>query len=141
MEDVFVIGVGMTPPGRMLDKSAKAMSADAAGAALADVGLEAAALDAVYFSNATQGHTQRRHMIRGEIVMRSTGVSGIPVINKENACAGSSTALDLAMNHLPAGEGDMALALGADRPRAGSRHQTAPGMAAVFTVPMRQRPA
>lgn len=115
MEDVFVVGVGMTPFGRMLDKSIKEMSAEAVGAALADAGLQADALDAVYFANATQGHMQGQHMIRGEIVMRSMGVGGIPVVNIENACASGSTALNLAMNHLRAGEGDVALALGAEK--------------------------
>lgn len=115
MEDIFVVGVGMTQFGRMLDKSIKEMSATAAGAAMADAGLEASALDAVYFANATQGHMENQHMIRGQIVMRSMGVGGIPVVNVENACASGSTALNLAMNHLRAGEGDIAMALGAEK--------------------------
>lgn len=115
MEDIFVVGVGMTQFGRMLDKSIKEMSATAASAAMADAGLEASALDAVYFANATQGHMENQHMIRGQIVMRSMGVGGIPVVNVENACASGSTALNLAMNHLRAGEGDIAMALGAEK--------------------------
>ena len=115
MEDIFVVGVGMTPFGRMPDTSIKAMSAEAVSAALTDAGLEASALEAVYFSNATQGYMQGQHMIRGEIVMRSMGVGGIPVVNVENACASGSTALNLAMNHLRAGEGDVAMALGAEK--------------------------
>lgn len=115
MEDIFVVGVGMTPFGRMLDKSIKAMSGSAVSAALADAGLDSSALDAVYFANATQGHMEGQHMIRGQIVMRSMGVGGIPVVNVENACASGSTALRLAMSHLRAGEGDIAMALGAEK--------------------------
>ena len=39
MEDVYVVGVGMTPFGRMLDKDIKTMTKEAVNAALADAGL------------------------------------------------------------------------------------------------------
>lgn len=115
MEEIFVVGVGMTPFGRMPDKSIKAMAKEAVDSAIADAGVDLSAIEAAVFSNATQGHMERQHMIRGEIVMRSMGVGGIAVVNVENACASASTALNLAVNFLKAGEGDLALALGAEK--------------------------
>lgn len=115
MEEIFVVGVGMTPFGRMPDKSIKAMAKEAVDGAITDAGIDLSAIEAAVFSNATQGHMERQHMIRGEIVMRSMGVGGIPVVNVENACASASTAMNLAVNFLKAGEGDIALALGAEK--------------------------
>ncbi len=115
MEDVYVVGVGMTPFGRMLDKDIKAMTKAAVNAALVDAGLDATALQAAYFANASQGHMEKQHMVRGQIALRSMGIGQIPVVNVENACASGSSALNLAVNFLKAGEGDIALAVGAEK--------------------------
>jgi acetyl-CoA acetyltransferase len=115
MEDVYVVGVGMTPFGRMLDKDIKTMTKEAVNAALADAGLETTALQAAYFANASQGHMEKQHMVRGQIALRSMGIGQIPVVNVENACASGSSALNLAVNFLKAGDGDIALAVGAEK--------------------------
>ncbi|WP_176598374.1 MULTISPECIES: thiolase family protein [Sphingobium] len=115
MEQIFIVGVGMTPFGRLPNLSIKQLAAHATQAALADACLSASALEAAFFGNATQGHMEGQHMIRGEIALRSMGIQGIPVVNVENACATASTAFILAVNHLKAGEGDIALALGAEK--------------------------
>jgi acetyl-CoA acetyltransferase len=115
MEDVYVVGVGMTPFGRMPEATIKSMARSAVNEALLDAGVGLESIEAAYFSNCTQGHMERQHMIRGEIVMRSMGVGGIPVVNVENACASASTAMNLAVNFLRAGDGDIALALGAEK--------------------------
>jgi acetyl-CoA acetyltransferase len=115
MEDVYVVGVGMTPFGRMPEAPIKSMARSAVNEALSDAGVGLESIEAAYFSNCTQGHMERQHMIRGEIVMRSMGVGGIPVVNVENACASASTAMNLAVNFLRAGDGDIALALGAEK--------------------------
>lgn len=115
MEPVFVVGVGMTPFGRFAERSIKQLACQATQSALADAELPASALDAAFFGNATQGHMEGQHMIRGQIALRSMGIEGIPVVNVENACATASSAFILAVNHLKAGEGDIALALGAEK--------------------------
>ncbi len=115
MEDVYVVGVGMTPFGRMLDKDIKTMTKEAVNAALADADLETTALEAAYFANASQGHMEKQHMVRGQIALRSMGIGQIPVVNVENACASGSSALNLAVNFLKAGDGDIALAVGAEK--------------------------
>lgn len=115
MEEIYVVGVGMTPFGRMPDKSIKEMAREATDSALADAGLARPDIEAAFFSNSAQGHMERQHMIRGEVAMRSMGVGSIPVVNVENACASASTAMSLAVNFLKAGDGDIALALGAEK--------------------------
>ena len=112
---VYVLGVGMTPFGRHPALSVKQLTRWAVDDALADAGLTAQAIQAAFFANATQGHMEGQHMIRGEIALRSMGIGGIPVVNVENACASGSTALQLAVTALKAGDADVALAVGAEK--------------------------
>ncbi|MCC6195613.1 MAG: thiolase family protein [Burkholderiales bacterium] len=115
MNTVYVAGVGMTPFGRHLDRSLKDLTRVAVDSALADAGCALPAVQAAYFSNATQGHFEGQNYIRGEIALRAMGIGGIPVVNVENACASASTAFHLAALFLKAGEGDVALAVGVDK--------------------------
>ncbi|MEB2317334.1 MAG: thiolase family protein [Pseudomonadota bacterium] len=115
MEDVYVVGVGMTPFGRLPDVSIKELTRQAVETALADAGVSADALQGAYFANASQGHMEGQQMIRGQVALRSMGIQGIPVVNVENACASGSSAFSLAVNFLRAGEGDVALAVGAEK--------------------------
>jgi acetyl-CoA acetyltransferase len=115
VEEIYVAGVGMTSFGRMLDVDIKTLTRMATEAALADAGLEKSQINAAFFANVTQGHMERQHMIRGEIALRAMGIGGIAVVNVENACASGSTAFNLAVNHLKAGQGDVALAIGAEK--------------------------
>jgi acetyl-CoA acetyltransferase len=111
----FVAGIGMTPTGKFLDRSIKQLTADAVTAALADAGLAVADIQAAYFSNATQGALEGQTMVRGQIALRPLGIEGIPVFNLENACASASSAFNLAVQAVRAGEVDVALAVGAEK--------------------------
>ncbi|HWS75268.1 MAG TPA: thiolase family protein [Quisquiliibacterium sp.] len=115
MENVYVVGVGMTPFGRLVDLSIKQMTRQAVETALVDAGIGAGELQAAYFGNASQGHMEGQQMIRGQVALRAMGIQSIPVANVENACASGSTALHLAVSFLRAGEGDVALAVGAEK--------------------------
>jgi acetyl-CoA acetyltransferase len=115
MEHVYVVGVGMTPFGRMPDRSIKDLTREAVEAALADAGLAAGALQGAYFANASQGHMEGQQMIRGQVALRAMGIGGIPVVNVENACASGSSALSLAVSFVRGGEGEVALAVGAEK--------------------------
>ena len=106
MQDIYVVGVGMTPFGKFRDKSVKDMAREAVNAALEDAGLAANRIEGAFFSNAVQGHMEGQHMIRGEIALREMGIQGIPVVNVENACASASTAFKLAIDFLKAANGD-----------------------------------
>ncbi|WP_342640154.1 thiolase family protein [Rhodoligotrophos ferricapiens] len=115
METVYIVGVGMTPFGRMLDIDIKTLTRQAVTAALADAGIEPSAIEAAFFANAAQGHMEKQHMVRGEIALRAMGLSGIPVVNVENACASGATAVNLAVTQIKAGEHDVVLAIGAEK--------------------------
>ncbi|MCA0325832.1 MAG: thiolase family protein [Proteobacteria bacterium] len=115
MEDIYVVGVGMTAFGRHLDKSLKTLTHEATSAALTDAGLKKEDLTGAFFGNTSQGHMEGQHMIRGQIALRAMGIERIPVVNVENACASGSSAFVLACNHVRAGVGDVALAVGAEK--------------------------
>src|SRR5690554_5104246 len=115
MEDIYVVGVGMTSFGRHLDKDMKALTREAVEAALSDAGLEAKDLEAAFFGNTSQGHMEGQHMIRGQIALRAMGIERIPVVNVENACASGSSSFVLACNHIKSGAGDVALAIGTEK--------------------------
>ena len=115
MEGIYIVGVGMTPFGKLLGRSVKDLSREAVTAALDDAGCTIADLEAVQFSNACQGHMQGQDLIRGEIALRSMGIEGIPVTNVENACASASTAVHGAVQFLRAGMGEVALAVGVEK--------------------------
>jgi acetyl-CoA acetyltransferase len=115
LEDIYIVGVGMTPFGKLLDRSVKDLTREAVTAALDDAGCAIGDLEAVQFSNACQGHMQGQDLIRGEIALRSMGIEGVPVTNVENACASASTAVYGAVQFLRAGMGEVALAVGVEK--------------------------
>ncbi len=115
MEEIFVVGVGMTPFGRLLDKDIKTLTREAVQSALDDAGLRKEDLQGAFFGNASQGHMDGQQMIRGQIALREAGIGRIPVVNVENACASGSSALSLAVMQVRAGAADVALAVGAEK--------------------------
>jgi len=112
---IYIAGVGMTPFGKHLSASVKDLTRQAVTGALADAGCELSQLQAAYFANATQGHMDGQHMIRGQLALRAMGLQSVPVVNVENACASASTALHLAVQHVRAGAADIVLAVGAEK--------------------------
>jgi acetyl-CoA acetyltransferase len=115
MNDIYVVGVGMTQFGRLADMTIKAMVRQAVEAATKDAGIDKSAIGAAFYGNASQGHMDGQHMIRGQIALRDMGIGGIPVVNVENACASGSSAFTLAVNQVRAGACDVALAVGAEK--------------------------
>ena len=115
MEDVYVVGIGMTPFGKLQDLSVKELTRQAVAGALQDAGCGIKDLDGAFFANAVQGHMEGQHIIRGQVALRHMGIQGIPVVNVENACASASSALNLAVNFLRAGAGEAAVVVGAEK--------------------------
>ncbi len=115
MSDIFIVGVGMTPFGRHLDRSIKDLTREAVTGALGDAGVEVEDVQAAWFANAAQSILEGQGSITGEIALRDMGIQEIPVTNVENACASASTALDQAATWLEAGRGGVALAVGAEK--------------------------
>ncbi len=115
MNDVFIAGVSMTPFGKHLDKSVKAMTEEALTAVLKDAGCTLREIEAAFFGNCVQGHMEGQDMVRGEVALRACGLERVPVINVENACATASTAFHLAVNYIKAGAADIVLAIGVEK--------------------------
>lgn len=83
--------------------------------ALAHAGIEAGDVDQVFFGNASAGLLQGQEMIRGQVLLRDTGLLGSMIVNVENACASSSSAAHLAIAAVRSGAADVALAVGAEQ--------------------------
>jgi len=115
MNEVFIVGVGMTPLGRHLDKSVKQLTALAVDAALADAGVGREAVDAAWFCNTRQGALEGQHGVRGQAALRAHGFEGIPIFNTDNACASSSSGLMQAFAAVRAGIHPVALVVGAEK--------------------------
>jgi len=115
MSEIFVVGVGMTPFGRLLERSVYDMVGEAVGLALKDAGCNTADIGSAYYATLTNGQFQGQTAIPGPIAMRHLGIEGIPVFTVENACASGSSAFNLATLALRAGSCDIALAVGVEK--------------------------
>jgi len=121
---VYIVGVGMTPFGKFLERSIKDFARQAVEAALADAGASKADVQAAFFANATQSPLEGQHMVGGQIALRDMGFERLPVFNIENACASSSSALNLAYAYVRGGLADVALAVGAEKMYGSDREKT-----------------
>jgi acetyl-CoA acetyltransferase len=115
MNETYIVGVGMTRFGRLLDRSVYDMVGEAVGLALTDAGCHKEDIGSVFYATLTNGQFQGQTAIPGPIAMRRVGIEGIPVFTVENACAAGSSAFNLATMALRAGACDIALAVGAEK--------------------------
>ena len=115
MRKVKIIGGAVTKFGKHLDRNMKSLVAEAVQGALKDAGLTKEQLQGAWVGNAAQGILYGQESIRGQVVLRAMGIGGIPVINVENACASSATALNGAWAMVALGEIDVALAVGMEK--------------------------
>ena len=114
-KSIAIVGVGMTPFGKFLDRSTRNLAEAAVRDALADAGIGPEAVDQVYFGNAASGLITGQEMIRGQAALRFTGLAGKPIINVENACASGSTAFFLGWQAIQSGQADVVLVVGAEK--------------------------
>lgn len=115
VEQVYIVGIDMTRLGKFPDRTVKDLTAEAVNGALKDAGCGVDDIDAAWFSNTRQGILEGQNTIRGQCALRPMGFGSIPIVNIENACASSSTALRDAVAHIRAGMCDVALIAGAER--------------------------
>ncbi|MFN3973971.1 MAG: thiolase family protein [Dehalococcoidia bacterium] len=110
LRGVAILGVGLHPFGRFPDKTLPHMARTAVLEALKDAGVRFRDIQIAYF-----GQVYYEGMSMGEVVLRALGLTTIPVVNVENACASSSTAFWQAYWGIASGLYDIALAFGAER--------------------------
>ena len=115
MQNIYIVGVGMTPFTRHPALSVKQLTAWAVQDALRDAGCAAGDVRAAFYGNCAQGFLEGQHLVKGQVALLPLGLQGIPIINVENACATASTALHMAYHYLRSGACDVALAVGSDK--------------------------
>ena len=85
--EVMVAGVGLHPFGRFPNEDLASMARASALEALKDAGVAWKDIPVAYF-----GHVYYQGMSVGETALSKLGLTGIPIINVENACSSGSTA-------------------------------------------------
>jgi acetyl-CoA acetyltransferase len=115
MRGVSIIGVGMTPFGRHLDKTHSDLAQQAARDALADAGFAAADIGMAIYANVIQGFFAGEMSIPGEYALRPLGIQGVRVMHIEAACASSTVGLHVAADYVRAGLTDVALVVGVEK--------------------------
>ena len=131
MREVGIIGVGAHPTGRFMEKPLKAIAYPAIWRALNDAGVEPADLQAAYVGNSLGGLLTGQEGVRGQVVLQYSGITGVPVVNVENACASAMTALRGAWLEVASGAADVALAVGVEKMNVGDSARTIGALSAV----------
>ena len=107
---VVVLGVGLHPFGRFPEKDLPQLAREAVVEALGDAGVRWTDIQIAYF-----GHVYYQGMSLGEVALRELGLTGIPIVNVENACSSGSTAFWQAYWGISTGLYDIAMAFGAEK--------------------------
>jgi acetyl-CoA acyltransferase len=115
MQKVRVVGAGMTRFGKYLDRGLRDLAEEAVRNAVEDAGLDIKEINAAYVSNSVAGLITGQETIRGQVVLRHTGLMGIPIVNVENACASASTAFHLGWMAVASGLYNCVLAVGVEK--------------------------
>ena len=106
---VSVIGTGMVKFGKYRELTVPELARPAVIDALREAQISQKQIQAIYSGAAISG------WMAGQRVARETGMSGVPVINCENACSSSATAFREAWIAVAAGMADYVLVLGVEQ--------------------------
>ena len=112
---ISIVGTGLTPFGRFLDRTLSDLAAQAVEEALEDAGLGKGEVEMAFVAKATAALTAGQVAVVGQVVLAHMGIGGIPVYNIDNACAGSSSALNLATMAIDAGAVRTVLVVGVEK--------------------------
>jgi acetyl-CoA acetyltransferase len=115
MQTVRVVGAGMSKFGKFMNRGLRDLAEEAARNAIEDARIDKKEIRAAYVSNSVAGLITGQETIRGQVVLRKTGLLGIPIVNVENACASASTAFHLGWMAVSSGMYDCVLALGVEK--------------------------
>ncbi|SPA32522.1 Sulfonate transport system substrate-binding protein [Cupriavidus taiwanensis] len=122
MRPVYVIGAGWHRYQPLSEDSYATLGLAAVRGALADAGIEWAAVESAYFAKALLP------MAPGRPMLRHLGATGIPVMHVENASASGSAAFRQACMEVASGMCEVALAVGVDKPAPVTRGEAAMGI-------------
>src|SRR5437899_10742994 len=110
-DDVWILGIHMTKFGKHPDKDTLDLASEATMGALADGGVSIKDVGVMAAGNLLGGAGGI-----GQQLQKQIGQTGIPVYNVANACATGATALRVAVMAVKAGEADLGLAVGVEKP-------------------------
>jgi acetyl-CoA acyltransferase len=130
VRDTYVLGVSMNRFGKHLDKSLQDLAYEPIWNAVRESRIDPHCIDIAFVGNAYGGVISGQESVRGQTIMREAGITGIPIINVENACASASTAFFLAHRAVASGQANLALAVGVEKLFAGD---TATSLKALST--------
>jgi benzoylsuccinyl-CoA thiolase BbsB subunit len=109
MREVAIIGAGLVPFRKYPEKTLADIAWPAVKQAIVDSGIKKKEIGAVYCGTALGG------MMSGQRIMKKVGLTGLPIVNVENACSSSSTAFREAWIAVAAGVYDAALVIGVEK--------------------------
>src|SRR4249920_4212375 len=138
MREVAIIGVGAHATGQFIDKPLKELGYTAIWGALDDAGVKPTDIDAAYVGNSIGGLLTGQEGVRGQVVLQHSGITGIPIVNVENACASAATALRGAWLEVASGAADVALAVGVEKMFVGDSARTIGALSAVSELDLSQ---
>lgn len=115
MQKVMIIGVGQTKFGTIIDKGADELFVEAFMEALNDVdnGMDPKEIQEIYVGNLGIGGGQLGNF--SSMITNCVGLTGIPAVRVENACASSGFALRAAVNAIASGVCDVVVAGGVEK--------------------------
>ena len=109
MRDVGIIGAGMVPFGKYPERTLAEIAWPAVKAAIEDSNVPKKNIQAAYCGTALGG------MMSGQRILKTLGITGLPIVNIENACSSSSTAFREAWISVAAGIYDVVVVIGAEK--------------------------
>jgi benzoylsuccinyl-CoA thiolase BbsB subunit len=109
MREVSVIGVGMVPFAKYRDRTLAEIAWPAVKQAIDDAGVEKKDIQVAYCGTALGG------MLAGQRILKTLGITGLPIVNVENACSSSSSAFREAWIGVGSGVYDVALVIGVEK--------------------------
>ena len=115
MRDVAIVGVGMTKFGKHPEMGIKDLVRESVSRALADAGADKGDLEAAYVGSAAPGIMTGQEQIKAQVTLSAMGIQEIPMYNVENACASSSSALNLGWLAVASGVHDCVLVVGFEK--------------------------
>jgi benzoylsuccinyl-CoA thiolase BbsB subunit len=109
MASVYVIGAGMTAFGPQPEVGVHDLAFQAAWQAIETSGVEPERVNIAFAGHAYQGPCF------GQKTLMKMGLTGIPIVNVENACASGASAVMGVVHAIKAGEVEIGIAVGAEK--------------------------
>ncbi len=125
MREVAVIGVAQSRFGKLPDISPVELGREAVLAALKDAGMKPRSLQVAYGCRCFDGSTST------QAILKEVGVTGIEMVNVENACASGSTAFRGVWKEIADGHFDIGIAIGLE-------HMTSSPVASKLIPPSKE---